>query len=312
MNGASAECSNSTLRGGINQSAGVLNTSKIAVAGNFETQSAAQKTVAFRTVVNGDCILRSNRAWFGYGKTRSINLRGSSTNNVIIGSEINRQNQQSTALYMDGESNILTLLNNILHNVSAYYNGQNYTPNQDRVSEKVIEIIANSSSRTVIQNCLISMNMLGSNAPQNAHRGVFSGDADIIIRNNVFVDCQGAIEAPFGATAENNFMQNGSAFSGGIIPLNQIDGITDFSIIEGRFFLANTSPCINAGTADPRYNNRDGSRNTIGPSGGPWIDPDGWTTDNPVMISFDLAPDMVLEGVDTEVIISEGQAVNAP
>lgn len=73
-----------------------------------------------------------------------------------------------------------------------------------------------------------------------------------------------------------------------------------------------TLPLINAGTTDPRYNNRDGTRNTIGPSGGPWIDPDGWTTENPVVISFDLSPDMVLEGVDTDVILSEGQAVSAP
>jgi hypothetical protein len=312
MNGTSAECSNSTVLGGINQSAGVLNTNKITVAGNLETSNTAIKTLAFRTIVSGDCILRSNRSWFGYGKTRSIYLRGSSTNNIIIGSEVNRQSQQSTALYMDGLNNKLTLTNTLLHNVSAYYNGQNYTPNQDYSAEKVVEVVANSSSKTVIQNCLISMNMIRSNSPDNAHRGVYSGDPDIFIRNNVFVDCQGAIEAPFGATAENNFMQNGSAFSGGIIPLNQIEGITDFSIIDGRFFLASNSPCINAGTSDPRYNDRDGSRNDIGPSGGPWIDPDGWTTENPVVISFDLSPDMVLEGVDTEVILSEGQAVSAP
>jgi hypothetical protein len=31
-----------------------------------------------------------------------------------------------------------------------------------------------------------------------------------------------------------------------------------------------------------------------------------------VVISFDLLPDQVLEGVDTEVILSEGQAVSVP
>jgi hypothetical protein len=31
-----------------------------------------------------------------------------------------------------------------------------------------------------------------------------------------------------------------------------------------------------------------------------------------VVLSFDLSTDMVLEGVDTEVILSEGQAVSAP
>jgi hypothetical protein len=83
--------------------------------------------------------------------------------------------------------------------------------------------------------------------------------------------------------------------------------------IDGNpYKLAAGSPCINAGTSDPRYNDRDGTRNDIGPSGGAWFDPDGWTRENPVVISFDLSPDQVLEGVDTEVILSEGQAVSAP
>ena len=78
------------------------------------------------------------------------------------------------------------------------------------------------------------------------------------------------------------------------------------------YVLKSDSILKNAGTNDPRYNDRDGSRNDIGPSGGAWFDPDGWTTENPVVISFDLSPDAVLEGVDTEVILSEGQAVSAP
>ena len=35
-------------------------------------------------------------------------------------------------------------------------------------------------------------------------------------------------------------------------------------------------------------------------------------TDKPVVISFDISPELVLEGVDTEVIISGGTAVSAP
>jgi hypothetical protein len=76
--------------------------------------------------------------------------------------------------------------------------------------------------------------------------------------------------------------------------------------------LQATSPCINAGTPDPRYNDRDGSRNDIGPSGGAWFDPDGWTTTKPVVLSFDISSDIVLEGEVTTIDLSAGQAISQP
>ena len=76
--------------------------------------------------------------------------------------------------------------------------------------------------------------------------------------------------------------------------------------------IAADSPCINAGIEDPIYANRDGSRNTIGPSGGTLYDPDARTTENPVVISFDLGPEQVLEGEATEILLSNGQAVSQP
>jgi hypothetical protein len=76
--------------------------------------------------------------------------------------------------------------------------------------------------------------------------------------------------------------------------------------------LAADSPCINAGTEDPIYANRDGTRNTIGPSGGTLYDPDARTTENPVVISFDLGPEQALEGEATEILLSNGQAVSQP
>ena len=76
--------------------------------------------------------------------------------------------------------------------------------------------------------------------------------------------------------------------------------------------VSEDSVLIDAGVDNPLYNDRDGTRNDAGPSGGVWFDPDGWTTEKPVVISFEVSSDLVLEGVDTEVILSEGQAVSAP
>ena len=122
------------------------------------------------------------------------------------------------------------------------------------------------------------------------------------------------IQAPFGSEVEYNLYANPwvpFSSNGGVSPLNNLN--TNPLFVENEApKLQPTSPCLNAGTPDPRYNNRDGTRNTIGPSGGAWFDPEGWTTPNPVVVSFDVSPDQVLEGVDTEVIVSDGLAVSAP
>jgi hypothetical protein len=69
---------------------------------------------------------------------------------------------------------------------------------------------------------------------------------------------------------------------------------------------------VNAGSSDPRFNDLNGTRNDIGPGGGCLFDPEGWTTNKPLVISFDLAPQQLLKGVDTQVTISNGQAVAQP
>ena len=81
---------------------------------------------------------------------------------------------------------------------------------------------------------------------------------------------------------------------------------------DNVYELSEGSLLKDAGVDNALFNDRDGTRNDAGPSGGVWFDPDGWTTDKPVVISFEVSSDLVLEGVDTEVILSEGQAVTAP
>lgn len=136
------------------------------------------------------------------------------------------------------------------------------------------------------------------------------------IRNNIFYGCMYEINAPFGVSAQNNLEWSNQGYwkgfqvRGGVVPENKIEADPLF-VVNQAPKIQPTSPCINAGTLDARYNDRNGTRNDIGPSGGAWFDPDGWTTENPVVISFDLSPDQVLEGVEPEVILSEGLAVRS-
>jgi len=292
----------------VNQTGGNLQLISVAIDRNFETQSSAQKTVAFRTIVSGDCNWRSKKNWFGYSEARSFNFVDQNEGRlVVIGSKIDRQGGEANGVYCAVSNSKILISNNRVVGVSYY----GWVWGED--SENGIDVRGGGNSVIVANNYL----RLYYKGLDNAVRGdgIYVRDfTQATIINNIVVGAKHGVSAPFGALAANNLYWASpwnAREANGVIAEGTL--YTDPLFVENEApKLQPTSPCFNAGTPDPRYNNRDGSRNTIGPSGGPWIDPDGWTTENPVVISFDLSPDMVLEGVDTEVILSEGQAVSAP
>lgn len=292
----------------VNQTGGNLHLSEVAIDRNFETQSAAQKTVAFRTIVSGDCNWRSKKNWFGYSEARSFNFTDQSEGLlVVVGNKIDRQGGEANGVYCAVSNSQIQLVNNRIVGVGYGWNGD---------AENGIDLRGGGNKAFVAQN-YCQLVYYGEAWWGNGARGdgIYVRDfTQATIINNLIVGARHGISAPFGVLAKNNLYWASpwnAREANGVIAEGTL--YTDPLFVENDApTLQPTSPCLNAGTPDPRYNNRDGSRNTIGPSGGPWIDPDGWTTENPVVISFDLSPDMVLEGVDTEVILSEGQAVSAP
>jgi len=63
------------------------------------------------------------------------------------------------------------------------------------------------------------------------------------------------------------------------------------------------SPCINAGPPDAIYNNRDGTRNTMGHTGGPYWNPANYTNNNP-MVFLLTGQQMVLSGIQTNILVN--------
>jgi len=61
--------------------------------------------------------------------------------------------------------------------------------------------------------------------------------------------------------------------------------------------LVPNSPLINAGSKDPLKRNRDGSRNTIGSTGGPMYNPALATTDLPMAFWLGLMPQRIVKGL---------------
>jgi hypothetical protein len=313
-NGGNMEIYRSSLTGGINQTSGVLHTSATTIAGNFDTQTAAQKTVAFRTKVSGDCIWRSKRNWFGYSEARSFNFWDQNEAKVVvIGNTIDRQGGEANGINVSVTNSNIFISNNhvvgVAYNANWDYYGRRYGPDNENAID--IRGVGNTS---FISNNFCKLEYRGTDAGVRGD-GIYVRDStQATIINNLIVGAKHGISAPFGAVAQNNLYWASpwnAREANGVLAQETL--YADPLFVENEApALQPGSPCIHAGTVDPRFNNRDGSRNTIGPSGGPWLDPDGWTTENPVVISFDLEPDVLLEGVDTEVILSEGQAVSAP
>jgi hypothetical protein len=65
------------------------------------------------------------------------------------------------------------------------------------------------------------------------------------------------------------------------------------------------SPCLNAGPPDAIYNNRDGTRNTMGYTGGPYWNPANYTNNNP-MVFLLTGQQVVASGAQTNIQVNVG------
>lgn len=287
----------------IGQYVGTLNVFKCSVSDYIDTGTGAQKTVVFRTTLAGDAIMRSKKVWFGYCTTRSFNFYDQSNAKVVVvGCVVDRQNGEANGLYFTGTNCEILVANNIVKNVVWGGGGDGENGLDGR----------GAGNTYIILNNYFSLRYNNRGGSEGA--GVYLRNSiKAKILNNVVENAHWGILAGFGVVAKNNFYYN--------MPWNTDgNGVTAEGLVKGdpKFVagqvptLAADSPCLNAGVDDPIYANRDGSRNTIGPSGGTLYDPDARTTENPVVISFDLGPEQVLEGEATEILLSNGQAVSQP
>ena len=304
--GDSLRITNVTVAGGITQRSGSLHTSIVTVGSSFNTTSSAVRTIAFRTTVGGDCEWYGNRSWFGYSAARSFNFYGSNAKVVVVGSTINRLwrqdsgNDTADGLKLGGNNNQFVINNSVVKNVRSYWAGH----------DNNIDISGAGNSAYILNNYLQKDNVDDRGEHYNIR---INGSTDVLIANNIFSNTvDGMVDAPFGVTVLNNHAIEGWIYvRDGVVATNTTSGSPGF-VDSDPYQLGEGSPCINAGTEDPRYNDRDGSRNDIGPSGGAWYDPDGWTTENPVVISFELSKDQILEGDATPILLQEGLGVSIP
>ncbi|MDB4761044.1 hypothetical protein OAG03_01670 [Akkermansiaceae bacterium] len=318
--------------GSILQRAGTLVTNTTTIRDSFNVQEGAVKTIAFRSTVLGVCNWAgtNSKGWFGYGSARRFSFGGDQCNFIVIGSIVDvkgSRNDRSSGFVIRSERSKCVITNSAVFGVY-----QESNPNSDG-SECVVFADA-PESEVILRNNYFSMTTQYYDQGrftillQSLSKGVVSNNFLYIARSENSGSSQllggTFVTAPFGITVSNNHLATFAQSSRGYSPTSGGAKSSFMTVKHGVTssgdLLVNNEPLkpvvseflTDLGDPDPRYNDLDGSRNDIGPSGGAWYDPEGWTTENPVVISFDLSPDQVVGGVNDEVEISEIQAISAP
>ena len=337
----SAEISNSDVKIEVNQTSGSLTAVKSNI-GRINTQSATPKTVLYRCTIGGgeadrnwESFYRSKRLWMGY----STVYNGSSwfrevdagSKHVVVGCEFDQEsqndgNRERTLVRIENfHSSSFSIINSKIHNV--------YQRHWDQWHDHCIEAWGCNNSNFLVQNNYLQTNHNGGDL-RGTMRFEIAESNKIIIRNNVSIAVYYLGRFPFGTLIEGNhsfahgnplYVDGGAVIGTGNIAYEVgldatrnpeqgklVAAAQELFKNDNVYELSEGSLLKDAGVDNALFNDRDGTRNDAGPSGGVWFDPDGWTTDKPVVISFEVSSDLVLEGVDTEVILSEGQAVTAP
>ncbi len=134
-----------------------------------------------------------------------------------------------------------------------------------------ILLSGNASAPTVIMNNVIALN---GTARERRGRGVcdFSGGA--VIQYNVFH--RNTVAALLTRTGRNYRRVRAAerAIADPNLAFNSDRSPRFVDARGGDFRLRATSPATNGGNPDPAFANRDGTRNTVGHTGGPLADPD--------------------------------------
>ena len=265
---------------------------------------------------------------------------------VLVANEINVTMDLQGAININHRTNAgssAQIYNNYLRSKIQRVNPTQFSPPGQHES-----IRATASSLT-IQNNYSGLILAGNpsflqrsdavSVPMGYAAYHLSGDA-ITVRNNVIKGNVVAINAPGNSVIEYNYASNdyhydrfnadlGFPLTGGCVPTFAPDGnggLVDTNTgkapgSSNLVFLKDSGWWSYQGAAadvealsspNPLYNDRDDSRNNLGPSGGPSFDPGAWTTAKPVVISFDLSPESQLAGQGAEVLLSNGIAISAP
>lgn len=193
----------------------------------------------------------------------------------------------------------------------------NYNVNQFSASDACIGIRVTGGAKANILNNLIwdCRDTHGQGVNINVGMGIYVvSDTGTKIMGNIVYNCHGnggnqtggnrLVRAPetvilsYNNLWKNTGLVSSALVADGVVNLNAIN--SDPKLNSDKT-LQSSSPCINKGPPDARFNDRDGSRNDIGMFGGHNFIPNGKTTNKPIVLGLDVAPVFVPIGGTTTI-----------
>ena len=222
-----------------------------------------------------------------------IDLNGSQTHAEIRNNRIHDYHTTSTVDLNDSLIGIrvrnnakANIVNNLIHNCFD----DNHNGIENRVGMGIY--IESSPQTTIIGNILYGCYVQNGTGSNPGHRFIWAPASGTIIEYNLFW--------------RSNHLHSNNFVGGGVVAHNCINTTEPKLNTDGT--LITSSPGINAGPPDPRFNDLGGSRNDIGMFGGHNFIPNGRTTNKPIVLGLDAAPTFVPVG-GTVTIESTGATV---
>ncbi len=228
----------------------------------------------------------------------------------ITGNTFDGRDTALVGIDLNGSSTIATVRNNLIRRMGREHNND--------LIEKCIGIRVDSGSKAEIVNNYIydcrDSRTGGTNI--NCGMGIFVKiDKGTTIMGNIIKSCydnttnktsgNSMVYAPNSVNLSYNNLHGSNQVGGGVINVSAINANPN---LNSDYSLRSDSPCINKGSPDARFNDRDGSRNDIGMFGGHNFIPNGKTTNKPIVLGLDAAPTFVPVG-GTITIESTGATV---
>lgn len=300
-NSISIELTGSSVIGDINQSTGHLYVVGCGIGGSINASNASSTSMVFRCVITNDARLQGSFAGMAYTTVRSFYSSASGSVQRLVGCRFNPNQEQIDAVTIDAPNSNLQVVN--CEVTSAIKSSQPYNGYYGIH-------IGSVSSQGILLNNYIRGNAKGTGSyPESS--GIRCAGSGIKSINNLVKTKNHGIRAPFGSVVYGNYVYDCNVrYEGGVVPSEDFNLDPKYDV--NLHALLPDSPCIDGGTTDSQYRDRDGSRADAGPTGGAWFDPSGWTSDVPVVVSFDLSTDQYLEGTLAEIMLSGGHAVSVP
>jgi hypothetical protein len=262
---------------------------------------AATQCVVLQSTIGEKLTTKAAQSFVCYNTIRYAYFEGKVD---ITGNTFDGRQVALVGIDLNGASTTATIRNNYIGSM-----GDDHTNN---MTEKCIGIRIDGGSKAEIANNYIydcrDSKTEGTNV--NCGMGIFvKVDTGTTIQGNLINKCYDRttnksggnrlVNAPASVNLSYNNLYRGHNYvhaelvSGGV---TNVSAINADPRLNGDHTLQSSSPCINAGPPDARYNDRDGTRNDIGMFGGHNFIPDGQTTDKPIVLGIKANPVFVPAG----------------